>query len=283
MERGWGQAWETCESTIRAWIESVVSGLGDELGDNLVGVYLHGSLASGSFYPPKSDLDLLFVASTSLSAAQRRSFAVRCVQLHRARPITGGLECSVVLEAETADPTHPMPFEVHFGENRVDDIVSGAMDHAVSRTDPDLAAHCQALREFGRALRGPPIARVFGPVRRADFIDSVRGDIEWIIADRHVLDSPVYAVLNACRALWLEDGTSPRLAPSKEEAALWAAEWLPAEHRPLVLCALDVYRDDANVGPEDRRTGGRSWSHDELLVFRDWLRSEVKLSRFGVD
>ena len=40
----------------------LASGIADVLADDLVGVYLHGSLAFGCFNPELSDLDVLAVA-----------------------------------------------------------------------------------------------------------------------------------------------------------------------------------------------------------------------------
>lgn len=41
----------------------------------LTGIYLHGSLAMGSYYRPKSDLDLLVACSEALGAAERERVA----------------------------------------------------------------------------------------------------------------------------------------------------------------------------------------------------------------
>jgi predicted nucleotidyltransferase len=40
-------------------------------------VYLHGSLAMGSFYRPKSDLDLLVVTDSAMSGELHSWFAAR--------------------------------------------------------------------------------------------------------------------------------------------------------------------------------------------------------------
>ena len=42
-------------------LDELVSGITDALGDNLVGVYLRGSLALGGFDPATSDVDVLVV------------------------------------------------------------------------------------------------------------------------------------------------------------------------------------------------------------------------------
>lgn len=46
-----------------------------ELGRTLTGGYLHGSLAFGSYFRPKSNIDVLAIIEHSLPAAQRRSLA----------------------------------------------------------------------------------------------------------------------------------------------------------------------------------------------------------------
>jgi predicted nucleotidyltransferase len=42
---------------------------------DLVGVYLHGSAATGCFNPDRSDIDLLVVVRQTLSPEQRRAVA----------------------------------------------------------------------------------------------------------------------------------------------------------------------------------------------------------------
>jgi streptomycin 3"-adenylyltransferase len=42
-------------------VDRLVAGFRDILGDNLHGIYLHGSLALGCFNPARSDIDVLVV------------------------------------------------------------------------------------------------------------------------------------------------------------------------------------------------------------------------------
>ena len=51
------------------------------LGDNLVGVYLHGSAAMGCFHPETGDLDLLTVVNDPLSDETKRAAFFRRVSL----------------------------------------------------------------------------------------------------------------------------------------------------------------------------------------------------------
>ena len=274
-----GAGWGACDPTIREWVEEVCGALASELGGNHVGTYLHGSLASGSFFPPKSDVDVLFVAEEPLAPDARRRFARTAVEVTRERPILGGLECSVVLRDDLERRVHPMPFEAHFGEDHVREILEDRVDWATNRTDGDLASHVQAICEFGTVLSGPPVPAVFRPPRRADFLDSIRADSDWIVEDEHILASPFYGVLNLARVLWVLEGVSERIVPSKEEAGEWLLEEAPEEHRAVLLMALDTYRDGSPVRPEDRRSGGRSWPRGALLRFRDWARERLERTR----
>lgn len=271
-----GVGWEDCDPTLRAWVLETCRMLQAELGTNHLGTYLHGSLAAGSFYPPKSDVDVLFVVDVPLTPDGRQRFATSAARLNQSRPIIGSFECTVVRRDELASPVHPMPFEVHFGEEWTDDILSGRADFVTERSDPDLAAHVQATCEFGVVLAGLDVPDVFTSLPRGDFVDSIRGDLEWILEGENILGSPFYGVLNVARILWVLEAASSRLVPSKEEAGEWLLTTSPAQHHSVIRLALDVYRDGSQVSPDQRRTGGRAWPRESLLEFRDWARRRAR-------
>jgi len=267
-----GQGWPTCDHRIRSWLERVVEALGEELGSAHVGTYLHGSLAQGSYHPPKSDIDLIVVSEAALSPSERRSAALLCADLSDERPTIGGLELSVVTSEVVARPPHPAPYEVHFGEELTEAIRAGGVDWASTRYDTDLAAHFQSILESGLVLRGRPIAETFGPVPSTAFWDAVLSDLAWILTDDNILESPYYGVLNACRVLMVKSDSYAGLVPSKAVAGAWATEALPATHRPLVRVALAAYQSAEPVALESRRTSGVEWDEDALLAFRDYVR-----------
>ncbi|MBQ8846878.1 MAG: nucleotidyltransferase domain-containing protein, partial [Lachnospiraceae bacterium] len=51
------------------------------LGDNLVGVYLHGSAAMGCYNDEKSDIDLLVVIHNDMSDEEKRRYMDIVVEL----------------------------------------------------------------------------------------------------------------------------------------------------------------------------------------------------------
>jgi streptomycin 3"-adenylyltransferase len=270
-ERGRPQSWETADAEIRAFVEESVSKVGRELErSGFVGAYLHGSLAMGSFYRPKSDIDVLFVVEDRLDPDSRRDLAEVLCDCSDGAPAIGDLEVSVIRRSDARNFRQPLPYEVHLGENLKASLRDGSFDFTRERTDPDLAAHCTAVRARGVVLRGQPIGEVFGPVPSSANRSAILGDLAWILEDDHMIESPYYGVLNCCRVLELTS-TGWNGVFSKEEGGEWALEHLPEQYHPVVAQALACYRSPTAVPPEKRRTDGHDWDESALHVLRDYV------------
>ncbi len=232
-------AWSNCPDAIRAQANRFSDDLCRVMVGNLVGVYLHGSLAMGCLNPDRSDLDLLVVSQAGLSQAERRGLAVLALEASR-NPLP--LEFSVVQRAALAHWRHPAPYEFHFSEDWRDRMAAelatgGGQMGDGERLDHDLAAHVTITRHRGIGLYGEPVAAVIPNVPRADYVDSILRDFDW--ARERIADNPVYAVLNFCRIYgYLLNGQ----ISSKDEAGQWALYDLPEIYRPLMQNALAVYR-----------------------------------------
>jgi len=53
------QSWPDCDKAVYRYITGFINLLKKELHTNLAGVCLHGSLAMGGYFPPKSDMDFI--------------------------------------------------------------------------------------------------------------------------------------------------------------------------------------------------------------------------------
>lgn len=206
-------------------------------GDNLVGIYLHGSAAMGCFNPASSDIDLIVVIKDALDFDKRRAYIDDMVRLN-ARAPKKGLEVSVV-RREVCDPfVYPTPFEFHFSPMYLDACVNAPDEYArsVGHSDPDLAAHFTVIRERGRVLLGEGIPAVFGKVDGKYYMDSIWTDVSGSESD--IFSEPVYIVLNLARVLAY---TREGLVLSKAEGGKWALDNLPREFMPVVEGALCEY------------------------------------------
>ena len=102
---------------MKSGLDSLINGFVKQskeiLGDNLVGVYLHGSSVMGCFNPNKSDVDLIIVADHPLSDADKREYLDMVVAFNALGPAKG-IEMSIVLREVCKPFVYPTPYELHF-------------------------------------------------------------------------------------------------------------------------------------------------------------------------
>ncbi len=157
-----------------------------ELGDDLGGVYVHGSAALGGWVPT-SDLDVLAVASDSANK-DWRTLGSRLLTAAFAEPI---IEMSIVTLRASTHPMPPWPFLVHVAHG--DDKVILDVGHG----DQDLLMHYLVARRAGLTLVGPAAGQAFGEVPRSLVLPYLSQELVWGLDHADAK----YAVLNACRAV----------------------------------------------------------------------------------
>lgn len=214
-------------------------------GENLAGVYLHGSLAMGCFNPKKSDLDLILVVEDDITAEQKKVF-IRNVVLFNEEAPKKGFELSIVKRAFCDPFVYPTPYELHFSNTYLE-LAKTDLDAYIEKlhgTDKDLAAHFTIINHYGVALYGKPVEEVFGAVPKEDYIDSIWFDVENAAED--ILENPVYMTLNLCRVLaYMKDN----LVLSKKAGGEWGVRFLQ-EYAEFVGAALRCYETDENMEAE---------------------------------
>ncbi len=225
------------DARVQALLEVIARKIQSILGDNLVGVYIHGSLAFGCFTWDQSDVDFLVVAQEDLPLDHKTRLISALLELAPACP-PKGLEMSVVLRRHVNPFVHPAPFVLHFSNAHLAACRADLMGYCrrMNGVDPDLAAHVTVLRHAGYALVGEPVDAVFGQAPWPDYLDSILADVE--DAEEAILRHPVYTVLNLCRVLAaLRDG----LVLSKEEGGRWGLSALPSRYAAVLSAALADY------------------------------------------
>lgn len=219
-----------------ALLEDLTRGLVNALGDDLVGLWVHGSLVAGDFTPARSDIDVLTALRHAPDDATLATVA----------PVHAGVEAR--------HPAWVGRVEVEtVGTPTVEALVGGAEPTAgatIMRISPGEALHLlpatshrvltwATVRERGQALVGPAAGDVLPAVPagqlRAALLAHVRDWPTWV-EDMRPVGAQSYAVLSICRA-WcaLVEGEqlSKRAAaerfsvthPSDAPLAGWAREW----------------------------------------------------------
>ncbi|MCB9839265.1 DUF4111 domain-containing protein [Candidatus Nomurabacteria bacterium] len=271
MERNKAQSWKDCDEDIKHFVLDLVAMLKSEISDNLVGIYLHGSLAMGCYYRPKSDLDVIVVVHNQLGADIAKKIGIAIAKQAEKRPTTGNVELSIITTDVAWNVPVPTPYELHYSSEWHDKALKGDIEYDSSKTDIDLLSHLMYVRQRGVILGGKPIQEVFGVYDWQYFMDAVIDDFEWILESENIVETPFYGVLNICRVLQLLSGDS-QTVHSKAEGGEWGLNNLPSEFHSLVQKALDVYRSPDDVSEAQRRTGGLEWNKDELLALRDYAK-----------
>ncbi len=227
------------EQNYIALIHSFVTESKRILGENLTGVYLHGSAVMGCFYARKSDIDLLVVVKDSLSKETKRKYMDMVVELNRQAP-PKGLELSIVREAVCKPFVYPTPFELHFSNTHLNWYMSDPEDYVekMNGTDKDLAAHFTIAYHRGKTLYGKEIRTVFAEVNREAYMDSIWMDIAG--AKEEITENPIYIILNLCRVLAYKRES---LILSKQEGGEWAMKTISVpEYKKLIVAALKEYQ-----------------------------------------
>lgn len=244
--------WRTAPAATRAQVDRLVAAFRDELQDHLLGVYLHGSLATGCFNPKRSDVDLLVVVRRPFTQEQKRRLVGDLLSLSRSpHPV----EISFLRLDQLHPWRHPAPFELHYSEDWRASYLGhqegGPWPIRVTK-DADLAAHVAVTRARGIRLWGRPRNEVFPAVPAEDVAASLVSDFVW--ARERLAAYPVYAVLNACRihAYFL----TGRLL-SKVEGAAWAREHFPEDLTQVVEAALQLYRGSGRDAQFSRLEGAQ--------------------------
>lgn len=235
----------------------------EELGGNLVGIYLHGSLAMGCFNPDTSDIDLLLVVADKLTSDHMRRLAKKIIAFHDGMPNQQGLELSLVLESSLQELVYPPPFEFHYSAFHREKYLTDENYLCGGFQDADLAAHYTVILHRGIALYGKPVREVFTSVDRQHYIQAILHDVEGAVQD--ITDSPMYYTLNLCRVLYyLKDG----VVSSKKEGGEWGLRTLPSKYHPIIKRALHQYSGGAQ-NPADS-------APDELIAFASDMLEQIR-------
>jgi len=218
------------------------------LGDNLVGIYIHGSFAFQCFNRDESDIDFIVVVNHEISLQSKLSILAVLEDLRSSAPAKG-FEMSVVRLQFCQRFEYPTPYELHFSNAVLNQYLENPMELCGSdiKTDVDLAAHFKVIKHTGIVLCGQPISMDFGDIPEKDYLDSIRSDVK--NARQDVLYNPVNTVLNLCRVYaYIKDS----LILSKEQGGRWGLSHLPARYADLISGAVGSYSRSAPFRIDDK-------------------------------
>ncbi len=213
------------------------------LNENLVGIYLHGSLAADCFQWEKSDIDFLVVVKEEPTVEKKIALVESLYAIQKDAP-PAGFEMSVLLAADCREPQPPIPFVLHYSNRWMEEYEKDPRGFCAGMrsNDPDLTTHILSLHAYGEKILGPNINRVFGSIRKEDAMEAIRTDLS--DAAEHLEENPVYVVLTLCRALaYFREG----LVLTKKTGGEWALKNLHHRYQGVIQAALNAYAESREM------------------------------------
>lgn len=214
------------------------------LGDQLIGLYLHGSLAGGDFNPRRSDID--FLAATA--GVLEEDILEQLAAMHRQHRSTG-LAWAAHIEGSYIPVAALRRYDPDNDRHPALDVDG---NFKVQNHGSAWVIQRHILREKGVALIGPPAHTLVDPVSAKALREAQVGTLrEWWrpqLSDPWILrtsEYQAYGVLTMCRSLYtLRTGETA----SKTVTANWALQALDPRWHTLIRESLawpDGLREDA--------------------------------------
>lgn len=106
-------SWDNSPSSTKEQINTFIKLVTERLSDNLIGVYLHGSLSMKCFNPEKSDIDLIIVTVKQMNITTKKKIIEELLVLsNNPHPI----EVSFIIYDDLKEWKYPTPFDLHYSE-----------------------------------------------------------------------------------------------------------------------------------------------------------------------
>ena len=256
--------WATCSKVIQSQVRTLQAGSQRVLGENLVGFYLHGSLALGGFNPARSDINIVAVTTQRMDTEVKRTLVTLLLRISK-------MPCPVnihfLAQHDIFPFQHPLPYDLHYNEamreQAQQDMRSDTWTHWNDTTgyDPELTIILTVLHLYGICLYGELPAKTLPIVPEHTFQDELVIKVQ--AAEQQPLHDPISFVLNACRtSAYLHDHS----ILSKDAGGVWGLTFLPEQYHPLIQQLLALYRGERP---------GRPVGHAALQNFAAYVHKTI--------
>jgi hypothetical protein len=241
---------------INALLEQLILSVTEYFGEDLVGVYLYGSLVWGDFNYTTSDIDILVVLTADVSQEDFSKLDL----IHKSLISTfttwnDRLEIGYVSTSALHELKHT-PQKIA--------LMSPGEAFHIKTMDTDWLINCYLLQIKSIILFGPDPKQFSPTITQAEFVKAVKDTaISWrgyIYNTEHALGYQYYLILTMCRAFYV---TCFGKQSSKAEAANWAMKTL-TQWKPLIKKAKAYFNPSIKgiVFPETDYDEVYRFTHD---------------------
>lgn len=222
-------------------LNRVLSLVREILDGHIVGAYLFGSAVHGGLLPD-SDLDIFVVLSRPTTLSEKERLARGLMLISGSSTPEGTwrrVEVTMTAQSDIKPWRYPPRLDFQYGDWLRSEFEKDNYEPLPPRHRPDLALLITMVLAADLSLVGSPPAGVFDTVPHEDVISAMMSDIDRL---RGEISSDTRNVVLTLARMWSTLATGA--IRSKDAAASWVAENLPAAHQAIVLHAREAYLGD---------------------------------------
>ena len=260
--------YETINNEIKKQINSTCEIWKKYLGEDLVGVYLHGSMCLNYFKEDTSDIDLLIITNRRIERNERLDIAREIIEVD-VKPCP--LEMSALYIQDIKPWHYPPKCQFHYSDfwtERYQKMISGEIKENFiidcDFEDTDIASYIPVIKKWGVCLYGRPIDEVFPEVSEEDFWKSISNDIDEYDFNDY---NEKYFVSNIIILGRILSYKIEKKILSKYEGGVWTMNYVPQKYRYIIENALNVwYANEKQL----------EYKQEDLQELRAYLIAKIK-------
>lgn len=246
---------KTISKEVKEQIDVICKIWQERMGDDLHGVYIHGSLALNSFKEDASDIDMIIILNRKLSRSERLSIAEDIINIDQ-KPFP--IEMSALCIEDIRPWKYPAKCQFHYSDywtEHYQKLLSGEITESYlvddDFEDMDIACHVKLSKQCGICVCGQPIETTFPDVPEEDFWQSISNGIDSYEFD---VDNPKYYARNMLMLGRILSYKREKKILTKHSAAVWTRRRVPKQYRYIIDNALKVWffgKKQVEYRPED--------------------------------
>lgn len=215
---------------VEAQITQCIDLLKEVLGESLLGIYLYGSSVVGGLQK-YSDLDLFVVSDRPTTFIEKSQLIANILQISGIyqKSSKPPVEMIIVVKSEINPWHYPPYFDFQYGDWLRKKFERGNIEPWNSKEMPDLALLITRVLLASKTLMGPSPNKILPEIPYSDFMAAISEAVDTLMP---TLGDDTRNVLLTYARIWSTVETDT--IRSKPAAAIWVANRLPEEYRPVI-------------------------------------------------
>lgn len=232
------------DNTVNNQIDKCVELLKHIFGNNLLGVYLYGSIINGGLQK-FSDIDIFVITNKPTINEERAELVNALLKISGIYAVSKDqkpIELTIVVKSDINPWGYPPKFDFMYGDWMRKDFENGNFEPWKTNINPTLAIVITQLLLSNKTLFGKIPSQLLNPVPYKDFIKALTAEIDSLMNN---IDWDTRNVLLTLTRIWCTLETDS--IRSKTNAVSWSIEKLPNEIKPPLERAKTILlgeRDD---------------------------------------